>query len=159
MTDFDNLSYCIITILILHSLSEFVPCGNYASLCNNCKLMSFVASILRSLPCITYCAVAVYFSSLDCLWANIGILCLLGKKLCGPSSYYAVVAQEQTSWIFVYCAGALQSLVFCCFLLWLVRHVVALWKVIQGPCHLSRDYAYMGTVIGWPNSRFPGRNN
>ena len=37
--------------------------------------------------------------------------------------------------------GALLSLIC----LWLVRHVVALPKVIQGPCLANRDDACMGT--------------
>ena len=63
---------------------------------------------------------------------------------------YAVGAQEQYSWLIAHCVSAPLSLI----LMWLVQSVVALPKIIQDPCLVSRDDAYMGTVIGTMQSMF-----
>jgi len=54
---------------------------------------------------------------------------------------FAVVSHKESLWVFVLCVGALLSLIS----LGLVPHVIALPKVIQGPCLVNRDDAYMGT--------------
>ena len=54
--------------------------------------------------------------------------------------WYAVVLQELSSWAFV----IMWVLCWVLFLLWHVRHVVALPKIIQCPCLVSSDDAYMG---------------
>ena len=54
------------------------------------------------------------------------------------------VPREVISWFFVHCAGALLSHIY----LWLVQHIVAILKVIQSHCCISRSDAYMVTVIG-----------
>ena len=83
-------------------------------------------------------------SSWSCLKTNKGIYISYGW--CWPIQLdiltcYAVGAQEQGSWAFVHCVGALLSLISFA----ACANVVALPAVIRGPCLVSRDYAYMGT--------------
>ena len=73
-------------------------------------------------------------------------LCLLWKVLCNQSSWtYSHVMlwflEINVYWSLFLCVGALLSLIC----LWLVQHVIALPKVIQGPCLANRNVAYMWT--------------
>ena len=85
------------------------------------------------------------FSSLSCLQANKGIYVSYGRYcVTNPVGHTHMLCcgfLRTSLLVFVLCVGALLSLIR----LWLVRHVIALTKVIQGPCFANRDDACMGT--------------
>ena len=86
------------------------------------------------------------FSLLNCSWANRGIYVSYGRY-CVPNpvghTHMLCCGFLRTKFIGLcfLCVGALLSLIC----LWLVQHVIALPKVIQGPCLANRNVAYMWT--------------
>ena len=84
--------------------------------------------------------------SLSCLQANKGIYVSYWKVLCDQSSWkYSHVLLWVHKNRFHGPLFIVWVLSWVLFLLWLVWHVDTLPKVIQGPCLVSRNDAYMGT--------------
>jgi hypothetical protein len=120
------------------SVGVMLDCGTTIALFPFCKCIMLV----------TLCnygarAMFVFFELLVSKQRN---LCLLWKVLCDqPSWTYSHVML----WLHKNRVHGLCSLCGCSvesyFFLWLVQHVGALPKVIQGPCLVSRDDVYMGT--------------
>ena len=105
--------------------------------------------IIVSVSCLLHCVTMVHVQCLvllELLVCKQRDLCLLWKALC-----------DQSSWTYSHVRLWMQKnkdhgplfivwvLYWVSFLLWLVWHVWALPKVIQGSCLVSGDDAYMGT--------------
>ena len=123
----------------IHSVWEI------AGLRNNCRVIHHFVSVSCLLHCATMMSVQ-WFVFLELLASKQRDLSLLWKVLCDQSSwtYSHVMLWVHKNRVH----GSLfivWVLYWVLFLLRLVRHVGALPKVVQGPCLVSRDNAYMGT--------------
>ena len=122
-----------------------MPCGSCAGLWNNCQVIHHFVSV----SCLLHCATMIHAQwrvFLELPVSKRRDSRLLWKALCDQSSwtYSNVMLWVHKNKVHVP-LFILWVLCWVLFHLWLVWHVVALPKVVQGPCLVSRDGAYMGT--------------